>query len=138
MTLKQSTSSKIASFLHKTLLFTALAFVPAVTTTIVTGTALAVSTSPALAAITLESAKQQGLVGERPDGLLGIVGHKVNAEAKDLVEDVNARRMEIFKKIAKEKNQPVEAVQKISGEEFISRTPKGQYVMNKQGEWIKK
>ena len=127
----------IFNTLNKTLLASLIVFTPAVGTVATIGT-LAATTTPAYAALNLDSAKQQGLVGERPDGLLGIVGDTVTGEVKALVDDVNKRRMELFRKIAADKKQPVETVQKVSGQEFIARTPAGQYIMNSSGKWEKK
>lgn len=84
----------------------------------------------------LADAKAQGLVGERPDGLLGIVG-AATPQVQALVSDVNARRLEVFKGIAAKNGQSLAAVQAVSGEEFMARTPKGQYVMGAGG-WVRK
>ena len=88
-------------------------------------------------AIGLDSAKSQGLVGERPDGLLGIVGAS-SPELDALVKDVNGRRLDVFKGIAAKNGQSLSTVQSVSGDEFITRTPSGQYVMDAQGHWQKK
>jgi uncharacterized protein YdbL (DUF1318 family) len=92
--------------------------------------------SPAFADA-LDTAKAAGQVGERPDGLLGIVGSPT-AQLNALVKDVNDRRMTLFRRIASEKGQSLAAVQAVSGQEFIARTPAGQYVMNASGNWVKK
>ncbi len=88
-------------------------------------------------AIELDTAKAQGLVGEKPDGLLGIVGAPTG-ELQALVSDVNTRRMAVFRDIAAKNGQGLAAVQAVSGDEFISRTPRGQYVMDSTGHWTKK
>lgn len=88
-------------------------------------------------AIDLDTAKAQGLVGEKPDGLLGIVGSP-SSELQTLVSSVNSRRMAIFRDVAAKNGQSLAAVQAVSGDEFIARTPAGQYVMNRSGQWIKK
>lgn len=88
-------------------------------------------------AIDIDTAKAQGLVGERPDGLLGSVTTP-SADITALIDDVNARRMAIFKRVANEKGQTLDVVQQISGQEFIARTAKGQYVMSSSGKWSKK
>ena len=85
----------------------------------------------------LGDAKAAGQVGERPDGLLAIVGASTPA-LNALVSDVNARRMEVFRGIAAKNGQSLAAVQAVSGEEFIARTPRGQYIMNSSGSWVQK
>lgn len=85
----------------------------------------------------LASAKAAGQVGERPDGMLGIVGASTPA-LEALVKDVNSRRLDVFKGIATKNGQSLAAVQAVSGEEFIKRTPAGQYIMDAAGKWVKK
>ncbi len=85
----------------------------------------------------LDSAKAQGQVGERPDGLLGIVVSPT-PELTALIKDVNNRRTALFRNIASEKGQSLAAVQAVSGQEFIARTPSGQYIMDANGKWVKK
>ncbi len=85
----------------------------------------------------LDTAKVQGLVGERPDGLLGIVGTPT-PELQALVSNINGRRLELFKGIAAKNGQSLAAVQAVSGEEFMARTPAGQYIMGSDGRWTKK
>jgi uncharacterized protein YdbL (DUF1318 family) len=88
-------------------------------------------------ALELDAAKAQGLVGEKPDGLLGSVGSP-SPEVQALVSDVNNRRLTVFRGIAAKNGQALAAVQAVSGEEFISRTPSGQYIMTAAGQWVKK
>lgn len=92
---------------------------------------------PAYANDALDAAKAAGQVGERPDGMLGIVGASTPT-LEALVKDVNARRLEVFRGIAVKNGQSLAAVQAVSGEEFIARTPRGQYIMDAGGKWIKK
>lgn len=92
---------------------------------------------PAQAGDALDAAKAAGQVGERPDGMLGIVGASTPA-LEALVKDTNARRMDVFRGIAAKNGQSLAAVQAVSGEEFIRRTPAGQYIMNAGGQWVKK
>ena len=84
----------------------------------------------------LDSAKAAGLVGERPDGMLGVV--TATPEATAIVADVNARRLAKFKDIAAKNGQSLAAVQAVAGQEFIARTPAGQFIMNAAGVWVRK
>lgn len=96
-----------------------------------------VGVSASAYALTLEQAKAQGVVGEQLDGLLGTVG-TASPEVQALVSDVNSRRLKLFTQIAKDKGQPLAAVQAVSGQEFIGKTAKGHYVQNANGAWVKK
>lgn len=91
---------------------------------------------PALAQMSLEQARAAGLVGERPDGLLGVV--KGSPEAEALVAGVNARRQAEYREIAKRNGTSPEAVAKVAGERLVSRAPSGTFVMDPSGRWQKK
>jgi hypothetical protein len=91
-----------------------------------------------VAAIELDQARTQGLVGERPDGLLGAVAPSPAADVKSLVETINAARLAEYKSIAQKNGTPVEAVQAIAGEKQVQRAKENKwYVMDAAGKWIK-
>lgn len=79
-----------------------------------------------------------GLVGERPDGLVGAVDPGAGADVVTLVADVNAQRMAYYAEVAAGNNSTIEQVQAVAGAELIERTPAGQFVMNAAGRWIQK
>ena len=85
--------------------------------------------------VTLGDAKSQGLVGEQPDGLLGIVEN--SAEVAALVEDINSRRMAAYRKIATKNSTDVEAVKHLAGKKAIEKTQEGQFVRLPSGKWVK-
>lgn len=90
------------------------------------------------AALTLDEAKARGLVGERPDGFVGIVDPAAPAEVRALVEEVNAKRRAAYERIAKKNGVPLDAVAALAGKKLIEKTPAGQYVMDAQGNWVRK
>jgi uncharacterized protein YdbL (DUF1318 family) len=92
-------------------------------------------TSPAWA-LSLEEAKQHGLVGEQASGYLAAVSPP-SAEVQQLLTAVNSRRKEEYAKIAESNGTPVAAVEALAGKKAIDRTPSGQYV-NVDGQWKKK
>lgn len=87
-------------------------------------------------ALDLQGAKEKGLVGERPDGMVGVVVQ--SAEAKQVVKSINAKRLQAYKKIAAKNNMSVDQVAVLAGEKAIQKTPKGQYILNGAGKWVKK
>ena len=105
--------------------------------TLMTGAALVVSAGIAFAAITIDAAKQDGLVGEKPDGLIGAVAAP-SPDVTALVNTVNAQRMEKYSAIAAKNGTPVDQVQAVAGQTLINKTPPGQYIMNASGGWQKK
>jgi uncharacterized protein len=93
--------------------------------------------APAMAD-SLDSARAAGLVGERPDGLVGPVSSNAPADVLSLIQQVNAKRMEKYQQIANQKGVPVEQVGAISGEKIIAKLKPGWYYMNASGQWVKK
>jgi len=85
----------------------------------------------------LASAKAEGLIGERPDGLVGVVSNPT-PELEAIVADVNAERMNEYRQIAEETDAPLEAVQARAGRQIIERLPSGQYFMDAAGRWRRK
>ena len=86
----------------------------------------------------LDKPKQDGLIGERPDGYIGFVADEVPADVKKLVDKTNQERRAEYEKVAKENGTSLEAVQAIFGEKLIGRQPPGTYVMTADGKWVKK
>lgn len=90
------------------------------------------------AAIELDQARSQGLVGERPDGLIGAVESTVTPDVKALVESVNAARMAEYRSIAQKNGTPLDAVQAVAGEKQIQKAKANQwYSMSASGGWSK-
>lgn len=101
------------------------------------GLACAVVVASPAAALDLEQARAQGLVGERFDGLIAPVqggGGEVDA----LVARINAERMAEFRRIAEQRGVPVTEVQKLVGQQQIGKVPPGTYVMTPAGSWQQK
>jgi len=97
---------------------------------------LATPLSPAYA-LTLDQAKARGLLGERPDGLLGAVTGSLPADAARLMERINSERMAKYRQIAAQNGTSVQAVQAVVGEKLIRRAAPGTYVWQ-NGRWVKK
>ncbi len=86
----------------------------------------------------LDRPKQEGLIGERPDGYVGFVVDVVPAEVKKLVDRINQERRVEYQGVADETGTSLEAVEALFGEKLIARQPPGTYVMTADGTWISK
>jgi uncharacterized protein YdbL (DUF1318 family) len=75
-------------------------------------------------ALELDSAKSQGLVGEQPNGYLGVV--KATSEAV------------AYQRIARENGISLEQVANLAGQKAIEKTPAGEYVKTPTGQWVTK
>lgn len=87
-------------------------------------------------ALDLDGAKQQGLVGEQPNGYLGVV--KATPEAVELVSDINRKRRQAYQRIASENGITLEQVAHLAGQKAIARTESGGYVKTPSGQWVRK
>lgn len=94
---------------------------------------------PASAAADLMTVKAQGLVGEQPDGLLGLVNPAAApADVASMVSTINAERMGKYQAIAAKNGTPVAQTQALAGEKLMGQTPAGQFVKAPDGSWLRK
>ena len=88
--------------------------------------------------LTLEEAKTQGVVGEQPNGYLGIVQPGASAEVQALVNDVNQKRRQTYEDIARRNSTQLEAVEMLAGKTAIDNTRPGNFIQSPSGQWLKK
>jgi uncharacterized protein YdbL (DUF1318 family) len=89
-------------------------------------------------ALTLDEAKENGLVGEDASGYIAAVSANPNKEVKALVDDINARRRAEYEKIAAANGISVADVEKLAGKKAIEKSPAGDYVRLPGEPWRKK
>ena len=102
------------------------------------GIVMLVGASLAWAQDGLEAAKAAGLVGERADGLAGIVSDRAPADVRALVERVNAARLARYREIARTNGVAPDQVQALAGRKLVDETPKGQFVLVPGRGWTRK
>jgi hypothetical protein len=90
---------------------------------------------PALA-MSVDEAKTKGLVGEKPNGYLGVV-KPGSQEAQSLTNEVNQKRHQAYEDIAARNRTQLEAVEALAGEKAIQNTKPGHFVEGPDG-WTKK
>lgn len=86
--------------------------------------------------LTLQQAQQQGLVGEQQDGYLGIVTQAPGVQT--LVDDINLKRRQIYRDIARKNNINLQAVEALAGKKAIEKAGSGEIVQGNEGQWVKK
>lgn len=89
-------------------------------------------TLPALA-LDLQTARAQGLVGEKLDGY--IIAVKPSTEVNALVKDINARRLQEYTRISKENGKPVDVVAKLAVEPLVQKLSAGALYQGRDGSW---
>lgn len=82
--------------------------------------------------LTLDAAKTRGLIGEQPNGLLGVIVS--SPEVAGLVADINGKRKAAYAQIAQRNGTDLSVVQKLAGQKAIAKTPAGQFVLL-AGQW---
>jgi hypothetical protein len=81
-----------------------------------------------------QAARQQGQVGEKPDGYLGVVGN-APADVRALVDDINMRRREEYTRRARETGATVQDFAFTTGCNLIARTAPGEKYQAPDGSW---
>jgi hypothetical protein len=89
-------------------------------------------------ALTLDEAKQGGLVGEDASGYIAAVSSKPTKEVQALVADINSKRRTEYERIAGANGISVEDVEKLAGKKAIEKSPAGDYIRLPGEAWRKK
>ena len=89
-------------------------------------------------AIDIDSAKNQGLVGEANTGYLAAVRQPASAEVRALIADVNAKRRAQFERTARSTGATLEQVQVRFYQLAVEKTRRGHYYQDTGGSWRRK
>lgn len=89
-------------------------------------------------AMSLEEAKKAGVVGERPDGYLGVVAPNADPGVVKLVEDINLQRKAKYRSIATQNGITLPQVEAIAGKRLIDRAERGEFVLTPNGAWSRR
>jgi len=65
--------------------------------------------------VTLNEAKQQGLLGERPDGYLGLATPSPSNKTVELMKDINRKRRDVYRGIAEKNGMSLSTVEALAG-----------------------
>lgn len=99
---------------------------------------LALSLSLPAFALSLDEAKSSGLVGERATGYLGIVTPSPDAELKNLVNRINAKRRALYEKRAEKAGVAVDIMELRTGQRLQEMAAPGEYIQDANGQWRRK
>ncbi|TWH64078.1 hypothetical protein LX59_02752 [Azomonas agilis] len=83
----------------------------------------------------LGTAKASGLVGEKPDGYLGVVTS--TPQAQEITTLINQARRAEYQRIAQQNGTRLQDVEVIAGQKAIDKTTAGHYIQ-RNGAWVKK
>ena len=79
-------------------------------------------------ALDLNSARDQGLVGETPQGYVGAVITPTD-EVTSLINEINEKRKEKYTDIAGKNDTTLGAVEQLMGEKLINKAKPGHFVL---------
>ncbi|GLX79755.1 hypothetical protein tinsulaeT_30950 [Thalassotalea insulae] len=82
--------------------------------------------------------KAQKIAGEQSNGYVGLIKTDADTAAKNLVDEINAKRKNIYQKLATKQQVSLAEIEKVAGAHNISKTPSGQLVKDKSGNWVSK
>ncbi|GAB6053881.1 hypothetical protein JCM17960_27010 [Magnetospira thiophila] len=85
----------------------------------------------------LGDAKAAGLLGERPDGYVGLVGAAPQSIV-DLMKSVNSQRRAHYQGVAQETGTSLQNVEILMGKRQIDQLNSGLFYMDGGGRWVKK
>lgn len=89
-------------------------------------------------AVQIVQAKDAGKIGERPDGLLGLVKSNADAATQRMVDDENADRQSIYASRASQQGQSLDVFMRVMGDSRIDQEKSGRFVQKTDGSWHKK
>lgn len=95
-----------------------------------------VSAVPPAGAAMLDEYRAQGIIAERYDGLVEV--READSDAARMVEEINAKRLEIYRQRASSQGVPVEEVGKVYAQEIAGKAPAGTYFKQPDGRYIRK
>lgn len=95
------------------------------------------SFSVSVLAADLNSYKAQGLVGEMPNGLLGIVITSPSPDLQRMIDNINSERLQKYQAVAAKNNLELDKVQALAGAKLIRQSPSGHYVRDSSGNWVR-
>jgi uncharacterized protein YdbL (DUF1318 family) len=87
-------------------------------------------------AMTLQEAKTARIVGEQPNGYLGVVIE--SPETQQLVLTINAKRKHYYQIIANRHNISLDKVATLAAQKAIEAAEPGHMIQTPQGQWLKK
>ncbi|MBT7614546.1 MAG: YdbL family protein [Rhodospirillaceae bacterium] len=90
------------------------------------------------AAQSLDEARSQGYLGERPDGYVAKHDPASPGWVDGLMVDINEQRRAKYSELAVNNGTPLEAVEIVAGEKIIENLAPGSYYMDAAGNWMQK
>ncbi len=82
--------------------------------------------------------KAQKIAGEQSNGYVGLIKSDADSAAKNLIAEINAKRKSIYQQLANKQQVSLTEIEQVAGARNISKTPSGQLIKDKSGNWVSK
>ena len=89
-------------------------------------------------AASLDDMRKQGVIAERWDGYIEVRTDDAPAEAKRIVDKINAERQQVYQKRAQQQGVSPEAVAKVYAPKILQKAPVGTYFKKQDGSYVRK
>ncbi len=97
--------------------------------------ALSLAVAPA-SAQSLDQLRKSGAVGERFDGFA--VARQGGGSARTIVDQINAKRRQIYAKRASQQGVSVDQVGRVYAKSIMAKAPRGTWFLDQSGRWFQK
>ncbi|MGD9602901.1 MAG: YdbL family protein [Gammaproteobacteria bacterium] len=86
----------------------------------------------------LDAPRAAGLIGERYDGFAVVRDANAPADVRQLVDQTNAQRRQVYEQQAVSTGAPVGEVGKVYAAEILQKVPAGTWFQGADGRWMQK
>jgi uncharacterized protein YdbL (DUF1318 family) len=86
----------------------------------------------------LDTARAQGVVGERYDGLAVVRDKNASAAIRNMVTDINGQRQKLYDERAASEGAPVDQVGRVYARQIFQSVPSGTWFLQENGQWVQK
>ena len=86
----------------------------------------------------LDTARAQGVVGERYDGLVVVRDKNASAAIRNMVKDINAQRQKLYSERGASEGAPADQVGRVYARQIFQSVPSGTWFLQENGQWIQK
>jgi uncharacterized protein YdbL (DUF1318 family) len=86
----------------------------------------------------IQELKREGLIGENHEGYLAVVDKSLPAADKNILDDENKDRKEVYEAIAKQQGSNARTVGQLRAKRIFEQARSGEYLKSEGGSWKQK
>ncbi|MBF0590054.1 MAG: YdbL family protein [Magnetococcales bacterium] len=97
-----------------------------------------ITLTPPLSANPLSQAKSAGILGEKPNGYVGVVAPNAPPSARQMAKRINQKRRAKYQEISRRNGAPLSSIEAMVGKKLQGRVQPGEFYMTPSGSWVKR